>query len=202
MVTKTLVAAKQYLQVGAHIGAKFKTEGMRRFIFKKRPDKLKVLDISTVDERIRIASKFLASFEPEKIAVVSRKEYGQTPVKKFAEAIGAKAFLGRFIPGTFTNPHLEIFFEPKVVLITDPNIDEQAIEEAKRQHIPVVALCSTDNKTANVDLIIPCNNKGRKSLALIYWLLAREILKAQGRIKKDSEFKMKVEDFEYKVSDE
>lgn len=198
MVTKTLIAAKQYLQAGVHIGAKYKTEGMRKFIFKKRPDKLKVLDIGTIDERIKIASRFLASFEPEKIAAVSQKEYGQTPVKKFAECIGARAILGRHIPGTFTNPETRTFFEPDVVLITDPSVDKQAVREAAMQHIPIVALCSTDNDTDYVDLIIPCNNKGKKSLALIYWLLAREILKIRGVLKKEKDFNLKVEDFEFK----
>jgi len=202
MVTKTLIAAKQYLQAGVHIGAKFKTEGMRKFIFKKRPDRLKVLDISTIDERIRIASKFLATFEPEKIAAVSQKEYGQVPAKKFAALIGAHAFLGRFVPGTFTNPQAEGFFEPQVILVTDPNIDSQAIKEAAKQHIPIVALCSTDNRTENIDLIIPCKNKGRKSLALVYWLLAREILKAREGIKKDKEFVAKIEEFEFKATAE
>jgi len=198
MVTKTLIAAKQYLQAGVHIGAKYKTEGMRKFIFKKRPDRLKVLDIGTIDERIKIVSKFLASFEPDKIAVVSQKEYGQTPVKKFAECIGARAILGRHIPGTFTNPGTRNFFEPDVVVITDPNADKQSVREAAMQHIPIVALCSTDNNTEYVDLIIPCNNKGKKSLALIYWLLAREILKIRGVLKKEKDFNLKVDDFEFK----
>ncbi|MCD6247757.1 MAG: 30S ribosomal protein S2 [Candidatus Diapherotrites archaeon] len=199
MVEKTLIPAKEYLQAGIHIGAKFKTEGMRRFIFKKRPDKLKVLDISTIDERIKVASKFLASFPAEKLVVVSQKEYGRVPASKFAEHIGAKAFTGRFVPGTFTNPESKRFIEPAVVLITDPNVDRQAVKEAAEQHVPIVALCSTDNKTEYIDLIIPCNNKGRKSLALVYWLLAREILKARESIKKDKEFSAKIDDFEFKA---
>ncbi len=197
MVEKTLIPAKEYLKAGIHIGAKFKTEGMRKFIFKKRPDKLKVLDISTIDERIRIASRFLASFQPEKVVVVSQKEYGQVAVKKFAELTGAIAFTGRFVPGTFTNPQYRDFVEPAVVVVTDPNIDKQAVKEAAAQHVPIVALCSTDDKTAYIDLVIPCNNKGRKSLALVYWLLAREVLKARGAIKTDKEFTAKPEEFEF-----
>lgn len=197
MVTKTLIAAKDYLQAGVHIGAKYKSEGMRRFIFKKRPDRLKVLDIGTIDERIRIASKFIATFEPEKIAVVSQKEYGREPIKKFAEVIGARAICGRYIPGTMTNPQMKGFFEPDLVIITDTSNDRQALEEAATQHSTIVAMCSTDNSTEFVDLVIPCNNKGKKSLALIYWLLAREILKARGQ-KKEKTFNFKVEDFESK----
>jgi small subunit ribosomal protein S2 len=201
MVEKTLVAPKVYLQAGAHIGAKFKTKGMKQYIFKKRKDRLKVLDVGTIDERLRIASKFIASFEPAEIAVISQKEYGQTPVKKFAELIGARAFLGRFVPGTFSNPAMKNFFEPKLVIVTDPDIDRQAVKESIKIRAPVVALCSTDSSTDHVDLVIPINNKGRKSLALAYWLLAREVLKHRGVIKDYKEYKEKVEDFEFKIKE-
>lgn len=201
MVEKTLVPAKEYLQTGAHIGAKFKSEGMRKYIYKSRKDKLKVLDVGTIDERIRIAAKFLASFEPEKTVVVSQKEYGQTPAKKFAELTGVKALLGRFVPGSFTNPDSKEFIELDVLLVTDPNSDRQAIKEAKKMRIPVVALCSTDNQTRNIDLIVPVNNKGRKSLALIYWLLAREILRNQGKVKKEKDFTAKLSEFEFKIEE-
>ncbi len=201
MVEKTLVPAKDYLQTGAHIGAKFKSEGMRKFVYKSRKDKLKVLDVGTIDERIRIAAGFLASFEPEKIVVVSQKEYGQTPAKKFAELTGVKSLLGRFVPGAFTNPNSKLFVEPSVLLVTDPNSDKQAIKEAKKMRIPVVAMCSTDNQTKNVDLIIPINNKGRKSLALAYWLLAREILRKWGKVKTEKDFTAKTSEFEFVIDE-
>lgn len=201
MVEKTLIPAKEYLQTGAHIGAKFKTEGMRKYIYKNRKDKLKVLDVGTIDERIRVAANFLASIDPQKVAVVSEKEYGQTPVEKFAELTGVKELVGRFVPGTFTNPESSQFIEPKVVMVTDPNTDVQAVKEATKMRIPIVALCSTDNFTHNIDLIIPVNNKGRRSLALVYWLLAREILKAKGEIKKNEEFKAKKDEFEFKIEE-
>ena len=201
MVEKTLVPAKEYLQTGAHIGAKFKSEGMRKYIYKSRKDKLKVLDVGTIDERIRIAASFLSTFEPEKIVAVSQKEYGQTPVKKFAELTGVNALLGRFVPGSFTNPNSESFIEPEVVLVTDPNSDRQSIKEAKRMKLPVVAMCSTDNHTGNIDLIVPVNNKGRKSLALVYWLLSRELLRLWGKVKTEKDFTAKVEDFEFLIDE-
>lgn len=201
MVEKTLVPAKEYLQTGAHIGAKFKSDGMRKYIFKHRKDKLKVLDVGTIDDRIRIAAKFLSSFEPEKIAAASQKEYGQTAVKKFSELIGARALVKRFVPGTFTNPMSNEFMEPQVLLVTDPNSDRQAIREAKRMRFPVIAFCSTDNQTKNIDLIVPINNKGRKSLALAYWLLAREILREKGIVKTEGDFKAKLEEFEFTMDE-
>lgn len=201
MVEKTLIPAKEYLQTGAHIGAKFKSEGMRKYIFKSRKDKLKVLDVSTIDERIRIAAKFLSSFEPGKIVIVSQKEYGQTPAKKFSELTGTEPMLGRFVPGTFTNPDSKKFIEPEIMLATDPNSDRQAIKEAKKRKIPVIALCSTDNQTRDIDLIVPVNNKGRKSLALVYWLLAREVLKIWGKVKKEKDFNAKLSEFEFKIEE-
>jgi len=196
-----LVETEKYLNTGAHIGTKFKSGDMKRYIYKVRKDGLNVLDVQTLDERLKIAAKFLAGYDKEKIVVVSRKLYGQTPAKVFAETIGAIIITGRFVPGTFTNPQGNRFIEPKVVLITEPETDTQAIDEATRIRIPVVAMASTNNSLRNVDLAIPINNKGRKSLALGYWILAKEILKERGDIKSDSEFTKTTEDFEYKMKD-
>ncbi len=175
-----LVNLDEYLAAGVHIGTQQKTKDMLPFIYKVRPDGLYVLDVKKTDERIRVAAKFLARFQPDKILVVSRRQYGHKPIKKFAELTGAKAIAGRFIPGTLTNPQLEFFLEPDVLVATDPRGDEQAVLEASRIGIPVVALCDTDNSLARVDLAIPTNNKGRKALAVIYWLLAREVLRNRG----------------------
>jgi len=197
--TKHLVELDQYLKTGSHIGTKFKTGDMKRYIFKQRKDGLKVLDVETIDNRLRIAAKFLAKFEPAGIIAVARKTYGQQPAKMFAEAIGGKAILGRFVPGTFTNPNAKRFVEPKAVIVTDPESDRQVLKEVQKTKAPVVAMCSTNNSLTTIDLVVPINNKGRKSMALAYYLLAREILKERGTIKKDEEFAKKLEDFEYKM---
>jgi len=185
-----LIPPDEYLAAGVHIGTQIRTGDMKRFIYKVRPDGLYVLDIKKLDERIRIAGKFLARFDPAKILAVSARQYGQKPVMMFAKAVGCDYVIGRFIPGTLTNPMLKEYREPDVVIVTDPAIDRQAVEEATRVGIPVVALCDTNNSTANVDLVIPTNNKGRKALALVYWLLAKEVLKNRG-----------VEEFPYSSSD-
>ncbi len=138
-----------------------------------------------------MAAKFLARFEPSKILLVAARQYAQKPVKMFSKAVGSDYVVGRFIPGTLTNPMLSEYREPDVVFVNDPAIDRQAVSEATRVGLPVVALCDTNNSAADIDLIIPTNNKGRKALALVYWLLAREILKLKGM-----EFTYSVEDFE------
>ncbi len=196
-----LVEMDEYLKTGCHIGTKFKTGDMRRYIFKQRRDGLKVLDVETIENRLRIAARFLANFDAAGIVVVARKTYGQEPAKKFAEAIGGKAVLGRFVPGTFTNPNAKKFVEPKVVIVTDPDSDKQVLREVQKTKAPVVAMCSTNNNLTTIDLVIPINNKGRKSLALAYFLLAREILKEKGTIKKNEDFEKKLEDFEYKLKE-
>ncbi|HIH21274.1 MAG: 30S ribosomal protein S2 [Candidatus Diapherotrites archaeon] len=196
-----LVPADKYLKSGAHIGTKFKSGEMKKYIYKKRPDGLSVLDVQTLDERIRIAAQTIAQVPAEKIAVVSRRLYGQTPAEKFAETTGAKPMTSRFVPGTFTNSRSKEFFEPKLVIATEPESDSQAIEEASKIKAMVIALCSTNNSTKNIDLVIPANNKGRKSLALVYWLLAREVLKAKGLLASDEQFSRSIEEFEYKLSE-
>lgn len=191
-----LIPEDVYLTSGVHIGTQQKCADMKQFIYKVRSDGLYVLDINQTDERIRIAAKFLSKFSPETIIVTSARQYGQKPARVFSKTIGAKSFAGRFVPGTLTNPHLEDFCEPEVIMVTDPAADAQPQKEAIDIGIPILGLCDVNNETRNVDLVIPTNNKGRRALAVIYWLLARETLKVKGSIKENSEYTLTIEDFE------
>lgn len=186
-----LLPVEEYLSAGVHIGTQQKTKDMERFIHRVRTDGLYVLDISKTDERIRTAANFLANYPPEGILVASSRQYGRYPAEKFAEAIGARARTGRFIPGTLTNPQYAGYIEPDVVVVTDPIGDSQAVTEAITVGIPVIAMCDSNNATSNVDLVIPTNNKGRKALAVVYWLLANETLDRRG-----AEPTLALEDFE------
>lgn len=195
--TEQLVPTEKYLTTGSHIGTIFKTGDMMRYVFKKRKDGLYVLDVENIDKRLRVASEFLGKYPYDRITVVARRLYSQAPAKKFAELVGAKVLTGRFIPGTFTNPKQKNFMEPRIVIVTDPETDSQAVLEASKQSIPVVALASTNNYLKFIDLVIPINNKGRKSLALAFWVLARELLKLRGDIKGESDFSTTQQEFEY-----
>ncbi len=175
-----LIPMEEYLASGVHIGTQQKTEDMKGFIYMVRGDGLYVLDIQATDQRIRTAAKFLARYEPSKILAVSARQYGQCPVEMLAKAIGAKAIAGRFIPGTLTNPQYQRYIEPSALIVTDPTGDMQAVREAVSIGVPVIGLCDSNNLTASIDLVIPTNNKGRKALATVYWLLAKEILKERG----------------------
>lgn len=194
MPTKLLISRQQYLASGIHIGMKLRTEQMREYIYKIRPDGLAVLNLRKIDEKIRIAAKFLARHN--RIFLAARKTVAAEAVKKFAELIGCEATTGRFMPGTLTNPQYKKYFEAEVIFVLDPLIDYQALKEAVKARVPVVAVCDTFNETRDVDLIIPANNKGKRALATLFWLLAREILKERGQIKSYEEFKYKIEDFE------
>jgi small subunit ribosomal protein S2 len=174
-----LIPEETYLTSGVHIGTQQKSASMRRFVYKVRFDGLHVLDIRETDRRIRLAAKFLSRFPAEKILTVSQRQYGQKPVRVFAKAIGAVSYSERFVPGCLTNPTLADYIEPKVLVVTDPATDMQALSEAVSIGIPVVGLCDVNNETRNVDLVIPANNKGRVALATVYWLLAREVLRAR-----------------------
>ena len=191
-----LIPEDTYLTSGVHIGTQPKSASMRRFVYKVRFDGLHVLDIRETDRRIRIAAKFLARFPSEKILVVSQRQYGQKPVKVFAKTVGAVSFAERFVPGCLTNPNLAEYFEPKALVVTDPATDQQALSEAVSIGIPVVGLCDVNNETRNVDLVIPANNKGRVALATVYWLLAREVLKARGGTTGEAPYTLSIEDFQ------
>ncbi|NOZ89474.1 MAG: 30S ribosomal protein S2 [Crenarchaeota archaeon] len=198
-VVELLIPLERYLSAGVHIGTHICTAHMRKFVYRVRNDGLYILDIRKTDERLRVAAKFLSRFDPSKIAAVAVRQYGQKPVQKFCTYIGCKAITGRILPGTFTNPSLEWYTEPEVILVSDPRADSQAIDEAGRMGIPVVALADTDNRIENIDLVIPVNNKGRRSLALVYWVLAREILRLQGKLGQDQDLPEPPEAFEYRV---
>jgi small subunit ribosomal protein S2 len=188
------------LSAGVHIGTRMRTKDMEQFIYRVRADGLFVLDVKKTDERIRVAAKFLARFEPSKIAAVAGRLYGQSPVEKFCEVIGATPIVGRFIPGMLSNPLYPDRLEPSVIIVSDPKADVQAVKEAASIGVPVIALCSTDNDFSYVDLVIPTNNKGRRALAVIYWLLARQILRERGEIPVDGDLSQSIEDFEIKLT--
>jgi len=191
--SEMLVDRTEYLTSGVHIGMKTCTKYMKKFIYKIRDDGLAVFNVQKVDRRVGIASNFLSKFE--NILAVSRKANGAQAVKKFVEVVGGKAVAGRFPPGTLTNPSFREFYEPDVVVVVDPLIDKQAVTEAKKKRIPVVALCDTFNEVKDVDMVIPANNNGKKSLALIFWILAREILKKRKKIKSNKDFEYTVKEF-------
>jgi small subunit ribosomal protein S2 len=188
------------LSAGIHIGTRMKTRDMEPFIYRVRPDGLFVLDIQKTDERVRVAAKFLARFEPGKVAVAASRLYAHEPVRQFCGLTGATPIIGRFIPGLLTNPLYANRIDPEVMVVSDPRADSQAVKEASKVGIPIVALCSTDNEFAGVDLIIPTNNKGRRALAVIFWLLARQVLRERGELSIDKDPPVAIEDFEAKLS--
>ncbi len=198
MSKELLLSPEEFLKSGIHIGTKYKSHGMKKFIYSNKRDGLKVLSIEDISERIKMAANMLKDYDPEKVAIIGRRIYATKPITVFASIFGFKSKIGRFIPGTFTNTNIKDFIEPHIVFVAEPDLDYQAIKEAKEINVPVVALCTTQNKTEYVDFIVPCNNRGRRSLATMYWLLARELMLVKGMIKSRLEFKKKVDDFEYK----
>ena len=188
------------LSSGIHIGTRMKTKDMDQFVYRVRPDGLFVLDVKKTDERIRTAAKFLSRFDPPKIAAIAARLYARYPVKKFCEITKATSIAGRFVPGLFSNPLYRDHIEPSVVIISDPKADAQAIDEASIMGIPVIALCSTDNEPSGVDLVIPTNNKGRRALAVIYWMLARQVLRERDELPPDKDMDLSIDDFEAKIS--
>ena len=190
-----LVPLEKYLQAGIHIGAKYKTGFMAPYVYKVRPDGLCVLNISKIDERLKLAAKMLSRYEPQDILVVCRRDNGHKAVKSFAKATGANYIAGRYFPGTMTNPSYEKYMEPKIVVISDPWLERQVIKDAVTMGIPIIGLCDTNNTTENIDLVVPCNNKGSKSLALIYYILAREYLRLRGQIQPIAELEIPLKDF-------
>ena len=190
-----LVEQDFYLKAGIHIGTKFRTKYMQPFIYKTRPDGLSVLNIQKIDERIRLAVNMLAQYEPDEVLVVCRRENGWRPLKLLNKYTGIRIVPGRYPPGILTNTNLENFVEAKALLVSDSWPDRNAVDDAIRVGIPVVGLCDTNNQANNLDLVVPCNNKGKKSLELFYYILTKEYLRAKNLLTPELDSKIKVEDF-------
>src|SRR3989344_3459457 len=186
-----LVPQEKFLEAGAHIGTRNKNGGMNEFIYKVRDDGLHVLDLKKLNERLKAAASLLASIDKTSVFIVSNKDNAVQPIEKLCSLAGFQSLTGRF-----TNPSRADFVEPKLVLVVDPSTDKQAIREAFSVSVPVIALCDTNNNPSMIDLVIPTNNKGRKAIGLIFWILAREVLKIRGEIKDNEEFTAKQEEFE------
>lgn len=190
-----LVPQDMYLKSGIHIGTKFRTKYMESFIYKTRPDGLSVLNLQKIDSRIRLAANLISQFEPQDVLIVSRRENGWKAVKAFGRHTGCRVFAGRYPPGILTNPQLETYMEVKLILVTDSWPDRNAIKDAMQIGIPVIALCDTNNQSNEIDLVVPCNNKGKKSLGLFFYIVAREYLRSRKLLAQDAEPSFTIDDF-------
>jgi small subunit ribosomal protein S2 len=199
-VENLLLPLEEMLAAGLHIGTRIKTGDMEPYIYRVRPDGLFILNIGKTDDKIRLAAKFIAKFDAERVLAVSSRIYGKTPIEKFSELARVTSMIGRFMPGLISNPFQRRHAEPQLVIVTDPRADFQAIKESTSAGVPVIALCDTDNAFSGVDLAIPVNNKGRRALAMVYWLLTRQVLRERSEIPADGTITASVDDFETKLA--
>ncbi|MEK0346205.1 MAG: 30S ribosomal protein S2, partial [Nitrosopumilus sp.] len=186
---------KKIISTGIRVGTQVKTKFMKPFIATASPEGIYMLDLDITLERIKTAAKFINRIGTDNLIVCTGRKYAETPIEKFCEMLDSKKLVGRFMPGTLTNPSLPYYIEPKLVFISDPQVDQQAITEATNAGIPIIGIANTDNITSKLDVIIPANNRGRKALATVYWLLVRQILIERGELKENEPMKYEIDDF-------
>jgi small subunit ribosomal protein S2 len=190
---KNLFPLDDYVKYSAHLGTKAVTPHMRKFVYKRRADGLAVLNTNSIDEKLKEAGEYLSGFAPEDVFIACKREAGWRAAKKFSEATGIKAFTKKYPAGIITNTKLTDFFEVELVIICDPWLDKNALNDAVRVKKPVIGLCDTNNLTTGITKVVPCNNKSTKSIGLILYLLAKEYLKAKDL--KEEAKKLKLEEF-------
>jgi small subunit ribosomal protein S2 len=196
-----MLSEKALLATGIRIGTQVRTKSMEQFTTRPRPDGLHLLDYSKTLHRIDVAGKFISFVGPQNVVVYTSRDYGKVPVEKFCELTKAIPVIGRFMPGTLTNPLFPGHLDVDLIVVADPASDTQAIVEAANMGTPVIAICDTDNITDDIDLVIPGNNRGRRSLATIFWLLTRSVLTHSSLLAGDQLLKYSIDDFETKITE-
>jgi len=208
----TIEDVRRMLTCEVHIGSENISPTMKRYVYKRNADTgVHIIDLRKTWEKLQLAARVIVAMENSMdvcaVALTSTKSFtagaakqepfAQRAALKFSQYVGCKHIAGRYTPGTFTNRKQAHFFEPRLLVVSDPIKDFQPILESSYVNMPVIAMSNIDSPTRHIDIAIPCNTNSPYSVALMWWMLAREVLRLRGDVKREAEWPVLVDMFLY-----
>ena len=190
-----VVSMKQLLEAGVHFGHQTRrwNPKMAKYIFTER-NGIYIIDLQKTVKKLDEAYNFVreVSANGGEILFVGTKKQAQESIRDEATRCGMHYVNARWPKKEVAKLELEIeklekFLGgvkemhglPKAMFIVDPHKERIAVSEARKLHIPIVAIVDTNCNPDEIDYVIPGNDDAIRAVKLIAGAMADAVLEGR-----------------------